>query len=118
MSFKSSEDQKKGLHRNLVLYSAGIRDLFVFFFCLIIQTLTLNRERWNLDGGTQIFGGGTRPPYNLSTAHNQRCVESYAYQITIFDLGEQFFARKPKITFLRSFYYWLNPSNFFTYDWA
>ena len=26
-------------------------------------------ERLNLDGGTLNFNGGTRPPYNLSTAN-------------------------------------------------
>ena len=63
MSFKSSEDQKKAftaiwyyIRPELEIYSC-----FFFFFCLIIQTLTLNRERWNLDGGTLIFGGGHAP---------------------------------------------------------
>ena len=46
LSLNLTEDQKKGLHHNLVLHSAGIWDLFELtaLFYLIIQTLTLNGE--------------------------------------------------------------------------
>ena len=61
---ESSADQKKGLHRNLVLYSAGICGI-----CLSCQALfRLISQRSNLDGGRKVGGGtltldgGTRPP--------------------------------------------------------
>ena len=50
----SIEDQnKKGLHLNLILYSAGIRDLFMLtaIFCLVILTLTLNKDKAEISSG-------------------------------------------------------------------
>ena len=57
-SQKSGEDQKKDLHRNLGLYSAGICRVYpcwLALFGLIIQ-------RSNLDGGKLTLDEGTRPP--------------------------------------------------------
>ena len=58
LSTKLSEDQKKGLHRNLELYSAGICGIYscwqVLFHLIILRS--------NLDGGPGAYLGGHGPP--------------------------------------------------------
>ena len=71
---KSSEDQKKSLHRNSRVYSTGIYGIYTCcqaFFRLIIQRLILDGETLNFDGGTLALNGETRPPYSLSRGYRR-----------------------------------------------
>ena len=56
--------KKKGLHRSLGLYSAGICTVYscwLAVFCLINQGSNLDGGTLNLDGEALTLDGGTRP---------------------------------------------------------
>ena len=75
-----AKDQKKGLHCNLGLYSAGIFRIYSYWLALdrfIIQRSNFDgwtsKSRWGeakSRWGTLTLDWGTRPPYNLSTEYS------------------------------------------------
>ena len=93
---KTNKKKKKGRHRNLVLYSAGIWDLLVLTG-IFSSDLPALKSQWgmlnldegtlNLDGGTLALDGGTRPPYNLSAGYRVIAQKSFK----IFFIGGLYF---------------------------